>query len=145
MGEIHSDPVGWIYTSALSILSSQSHVMRKLRIRIKKFSKKGSQFLPYIWTTPPSSRNTKCYNQIIAASSLIWQAFSYRSHFSLTAVTKIWALTYKNGSPLKMFVLKRGLIWDWYLVPDTSSDIAIVVGSIWVDTHLLKCSFWRED
>ena len=32
--------------------------------------------------------------------------------------------TYKNGSPLKMFVLKRGLI------PDTSSEIAIVVGSI---------------
>ena len=29
-----------------------------------------------------------------------------------------------------MFVLKRGLIWDWSQVPDTSSNIAIVVGSI---------------
>ena len=38
--------------------------------------------------------------------------------------------TYKNGSPLKMFVLKRGLIWHRSLLPDTSSDIAIVVESI---------------
>ena len=38
--------------------------------------------------------------------------------------------TYKNGSPLKIFVLKRGLIWDRSQLPDKSSDIAIVVGSI---------------
>ena len=35
--------------------------------------------------------------------------------------------TYKNGLPLTMFILKRGLIWDYFWLTDTSSDMAIVV------------------